>query len=738
MATTAIVQEQRLLKLATPLEPDVLLLESVTGSSAISSLYSYEFQMLADRQRNNNAKVKPEELVGSSFAAIVELHDGSRCINGIVKEFIEGDSDERFIHYSAEIVPAMWLLTLQSDCRVFQDVTTPDIIEQVLQKLQSAYPDLVSYETHFQRTYHKWDCCLQYRETHFNFLSRLMEHEGIFYFFRHEVSGSSGKHTLVIADSVAAFRDLEPEKTFKLDTQKGYGEREDTVASLSQHVWLQPGKTTVRDHHFELPSKTLESSQTVTKPIAGNTGLEIYDYPGDFAHYFNKPGERLDKVNDHGDGIAATRSQEEEFSSRLFSGASNCRGFVPGFRIQVDARDSDLSKQYVLLSVEETVLQSPSYVSDQAESGGYNNRFTCVPFGTVYRPRRVTPKPLISGPQTAVVTVKKNEESWLDKYGRVRVQFHWDRLGESNEKSTCWVRVAQPWAGARWGAHFWPRVGQEVVVEFLEGDPDRPLVTGSVYNAANMPPYELPANYTRSGVITRSSKTGGSANFNEVRFEDKKGAEQLFLHAEMDMDQSVEHDSRESIGNDFHLAIGSNQTESVGKEKHTSVGADVFEDYGKNVHTNIGSNEVHNVGASSNLPVGGNDNIEIGGNLSTDVGGDIMTNVGKNYSLTVGMNHDEKASMNFALEAGMVMHLKAGMNLVIESGAQLTVKCGSSFIMMTPASMSISAPMVMINSGGAAGAGPGAKPKKPSKPDKPTKPNPPDKADDGSKGTKLN
>ncbi len=736
-AISAVIQQERLLQLTTPLEADVLLLERVTGNASVSSPFSYRFDLLADRQRKCDSKVKPEELVGTAFTAYMDLDKGSRCISGIVKEFVEGHTDQRFAYYSAEIVPWLWLLTLQSDCRVFQNLTTPEILQKILDKLKSGYPDIVEYETHFQRKYEKWDCCLQYRETHFNFVSRLMEHEGIFYFFRHHLSGKTGKHTLVLADSLSAFQDLHPVSTYHLESKQGYGEREDTVGSLSQHVWLQPGKATIRDHHFELPGKTLEATKNVAHPIAKNTDLEIYDYPGDFAQYFNKPGERLGDVSKTGDALAAVRSEEDEEAARLLSGNSTVRSFVPGFRFDLDAGDSPLSKKYVLLSVDETAFQTPSYVSTEDVGGAYHNHFTCIPFGVKYRPRRITPKPLISGPQTGVVTVKKGEESWLDKYGRVRVQFHWDRLGKQDENSTCWVRVAQPWAGARWGAHFWPRVGQEVVVEFLEGDPDRPLVTGSVYNAGNMPPYELPANYTRSGVITRSSKSGGAANFNEIRFEDKKGAEQLFLHAEMDMDQSIEKDSRESIGRDFHLVIGHDQTEAVGHEKHTDVGADVFENYGKNVHTAIGSNEVHNVGSSLNITVGGNQKEDVGGSLSTNVGMDIKIKAGTGYSLQ-SLKSDQKVSTNYGLEAGTALHIKSGAMMVIEAGATLTVKCGSSFIMMTPAAMFISAPMVMINSGGAAMSGAGASPQSPDKPDKPTKPNKPDKADDGSKGTKLN
>ncbi len=718
-ATSAVVQRDRLLQLSTPLETDVLVVERVTGNAAISSLFSYRLDLLADRQLKNDAKVKPEQLVGASFTASMDLVDGYRCINGIVKEFIQAHTDDRFAHYSVEIVPWLWLLTLQSDCRVFQDLTTPEIIGKVLDKLEDSYPDLVHYETQFLRHYEKWDCCIQYRETGFNFISRLMEHEGIFYFFRHSKSGNTGQHTLVLTDSASAFDDLEPVGAFHLEQEQGYGEREDTVHSVSQHVWLQPGKVTTRDHHFELPGKGLENTKKVARPIAGNTKLEIYDYPGEFAQYFNEPEKRLVNVNQYGETLAGIRSEEDECAARLFSGTASVRSFVPGFRFDLDAGTSPLSQKYVLLSVEETIQQTPSYVSNQDSGGGYHNRFTCIPFGNTYRPRRVTPKPLISGPQTAVVTVKSGEESWLDKYGRVRIQFHWDRKGEKDEKSTCWVRVAQPWAGARWGAHFWPRIGQEVVVEFLEGDPDKPLVTGSVYNAANMPPYELPGNHSRSGIITRSTKQGGSANFNELRFEDKKDDEQIFMNAEKDMDLRVEHDSREYVGNDSHQIVKGGRVEQVEKDKHVHLKADYFEKIDANVSRSVGSDEKELVK----------------GNRSFKLDGSLKEKVGKDMSLTVGTSYDHKSGTKHAVEAGQEIHLKAGMKVILEAGLQLTIKAAGGFVDIGPAGVTIQGVMVKINSGGAAGSGSGCSPQSP---DDPKDPKDPDVADDGSKGGKMN
>ncbi len=305
----------------------------------------------------------------------------------------------------------------------------------------------------------------------------------------------------------------------------------------------------------------------------------------------------------------------------------------------------------------------------------------------------------MQGPQTAVVVGPAGEEIYPDKYGRVKVQFHWDRLGKKDENSSCWVRVSQPWAGKNWGAINIPRINQEVIVEFLEGDPDRPIITGRVYNDDQMPPYTLPDHMTRTTFMSRSTKSGGSANYNELRFEDKKGNEQIFLNAEKDMDHRVENDSREFIGNDRHLIVKNDQKEKVQGGQHIQIVKDRNE--------------------------------KVGGDASLEVTGNQNDKVGQNMSLQVGQNLQEKSGQNYAHEAGMAIHLKAGMNVVIEAGLELTIKASGGFINIGPAGVAISGTLVLINSGGAAGSGSG------SSPTSPKAPKDPDQADDGSKGGKM-
>lgn len=317
------------------------------------------------------------------------------------------------------------------------------------------------------------------------------------------------------------------------------------------------------------------------------------------------------------------------------------------------------------------------------------------------------------------MTVKPGEESWLDQYGRVRIQFFWDREGQDDEKSTCWVRVAQPWAGGSWGAHFWPRVNQEVVVSFLEGDPDRPIITGSVYNAAQMPPYELPGFYTRSGVKTRSTKGGGSSNYNELRFEDKMGSEQIFMNAEKDMDLRVEADSREFIGANRHLIVTTNQQEQIKADKHLHVQGDHFEKIEGNMSHNVVGNRMESVT----------------GNTSLTVTGDQKESVNGNVSLKVSGKQDEAISGAYAMKVNDTIHLNSSVSVVIEATTGLTLKVGSNFITIDMSGIAISGmPMVQINSGGSALSAADASP---TAPDAPTDPKDPDTADDGSKGTKM-
>ena len=424
----------------------------------------------------------------------------------------------------------------------------------------------------------------------------------------------------------------------------------------------------------------------VKLPIS--TGFEFVDYPGLYTEL------------DEGETVAKVRMQEEEAGHMVVTGTGNCRGMMSGYSLELKNHyRADLNMTYLLTEVQHLASVGQTYTSAGTNGAErYSNQFRCIPSSVAYRPPRLTPKPFVQGPQTAVVVGKSGEEIWVDKYGRVIVQFYWDRLGQKNEQSSCWVRVSQPWAGKNWGAIWTPRVGQEVIVSFLEGDPDRPLITGRVYNAEQIVPYELPNHQTVSTFKSRSSKGGGSDNYNEIRFEKQKGLEQIFINAEKDMDLRVENDSRECVGANRSLIVQTDQKERVQGDKHGQVKGNHLE--------------------------------KIDGDMSLKVGGDQNEKVAGGYSLNVGMSIDEKVGMKRATEAGTEIHLKAGTTVVIEAGVQLSLKGPGGFVDIGPAGVTIQGTMVLINSGGAAGSGSGASPKSPKDPKDP------DEADDGSKFTK--
>src|SRR5262249_3688178 len=444
----------------------------------------------------------------------------------------------------------------------------------------------------------------------------------------------------------------------------GGGKLEDTdyVYDWQMTQEFRSGAFNHTDYNFETPLISLESGVR-----GGNNPFEIYDYPGEY------------EKRSEGETYAGIRFEEERAHAKVVSGASYCRGFEVGCKFDLKEHDrSDQDGQYVLTSISHSASAGNPETGDEMTID-YTNNFTCIPFATAFRPARVTPKPLMQGTQTAVVVGRAGEEIYVDKYGRVKVQFFWDRDGKVDEKSSCWVRVSQNWAGKRWGIAFWPRIGQEVIVDFLEGDPDRPIIVGRVYNAEQMPPYELPGEMTKSTVKTYTSKGGGG--FNEIRFEDKKGSEQIFIHAQKNQDVRVKSNVFETIGASRNLIVGGDQLEDVSGDKH----------------------------------------LHVKGNLNEKVD--------ETVSLQAGLDLQVKVTKNYALDAGIEIHLKAGTNFVIESGATLTLKVGGNFININSAGIFIKGTMVFINSGGAAGSGSGASPEDPKKPAEA------DKADPGEKST---
>jgi len=626
-------QENRLLRIDTPLGPDVLLIDSFRIREAISNPFAIHVDAISELTKAS--QVTAEALIGKNATITVSLKDGDRYFHGMICRLVQGGrgTEERFVKFQLEIVPKLMNFANRADCRIFQGQNVPDIVKQVLTGL-----DL---DIQLQKTYTERDYCVQYRETDLNFVSRLMEDEGIFYFFKHE----DGVHTMVLADDPSANQPCPVQSSVHYQEEGGYGDREDTVVEWSVSEQLRPGLMTLRDHNFQLPDKALEVGAPTSIPRS-NDKLEIYDYPGEYAKLFKDPDKRLGEVVKEGEKIVHLRMQREETAYEEANGTSNVRTFCTGFRFTLkDHYKGDWNAEWLLTSIQHSAVQSPNYVSDEAVADAYSNSFTCVPYKIPFVPERGTPKPVVRGPHTAVVVGPPGEEIFPDKYGRVKAQFFWDREGKMDENSSCWMRVAHPWAGKNWGFVAIPRIGHEVVVEFLEGDPDRPIIVGSVYNADNMPPYALPDNKTQTGIKTRTSLNGGSANFSEIRFEDKKGSEDLYVHAERTLTGIVEADESRAVGGSRTTKIYKDDTETVETGNHS-------------LTVSQGNREA---------------TISMGNDKLTVSLGDVT------HEVPVGT------------------HKVDAMMVEIDGTVTITLKCGGSSIQMTPASITITAPLVKIN-----------------------------------------
>lgn len=545
-----------------PLPPDSegrspLLLRRLQAREEMSRPFEYVAELLSEQE-----DIDPNDLLGESMTILVRLADGrTRYFNGLVSHFSYGGVEGNYAVYRAVLRPWIWFLTRNVNCRIFQELTVPQVFEKVVKDTHGFSDFRLSLtESYKQREY-----CVQYRESDFDFVSRLLEEEGIFYFFEHE----DGKHTMVLGDSYSAYRPIQGSSEngtnipYRLPGESGV-----ELEHISQ--WqvlheLQPTAVALDDFDFKKPRVDLLSRSTISRPHA-RAEYEVYEYPG--RYYENADGNFLARV----------RVEELQSRFKRLAGESDHREMTPGklfnlvdypFRGASDHPRASENAEYVLLKTE---IEVESAEVEQMRANAENRfsvKFVALPSRDPFRPARTIPKPVVHGPQTAIVVGKAGEEIWTDKYGRVKLQFHWDREGQSDENSSCWVRVSQSWAGSNWGSIHIPRIGQEVVVSFLEGDPDRPLITGRVYNEDCMPPYPLPDRQNQSGIVSRSTKGGTSETFNELRFDDTKGEETIYFHAERDFERVVENNDVLKVGSS-EAADGS-QTIEIWKNRSAEI-----------------------------------------------------------------------------------------------------------------------------------------------------------------------
>ncbi len=619
------------LYVTTPLDGAVrkFSLINIDGFEDISGLFEYNLIVAA-----TDNEIDFDKLLGKKITVTIEFYnEDKRKINGVVTKIIQSGNDINNTTYYLQIRPWLWELTLVKDNKIFQNKSVVDIITAIFN--DAGYSDF-SFKT--TGSYSERIYCVQYNETSFNFVSRLMEEEGIFYFFEHD----DDKHTLILGDDTEVYKSCPglKEATMK-DTSLWNDERVITFLFEKQ---ITTNQFAAEDYNFETPKVDLF---TTTSAGSGNS-YKVYEYPGIYAEA------------SEGEAIIKKRLEENELPATVIKGESYCRAFVAGYKFELTGHDrSDINKEYVLKKI-----------LINADQEKYINTFHAFPSDVQYRPPRISRRPKIYGTQTALVVGKSGEEIWTDEYGRIKVQFYWDRDGQKNENSSCWIRVAQFWASKSWGAMFIPRIGNEVVISFLEGNPDKPLVTGSVYNADQTIPYSQPSEKNKSTILSRSTKDGSAGN--EIRYDDTKGSEEFFMHAQKDMNVVVENERTTTIND-------SNETLTVKKGDRT-----IKVETGKEVHEVKGTREVtvtgdetHTDKANFTHEVKGNYSLSVDGNLSIKVKGSISIKSDMDISEKAGTSISNEAGTSFSNKAGTTMDNKASISMTNDGGATLTDKASA-------------------------------------------------------------
>ncbi|NDJ56388.1 type VI secretion system tip protein VgrG [Enterobacteriaceae bacterium 4M9] len=524
-----------------------LLFHSLTGEERLSEIYELDVALLCSK---NTLDLKAQ--LGKSFTIAIDDNSAPvRYLNGnITRMTLAGreESEERYYRYHVTLRPTLWYLTQNQDCRIFQEKSVPDIITEILNIYKITIDNRLTYH------YRKWGYCVQYQESDYDFISRLMEHEGIYFYFTHQADG----HTLVLADSPQRHDNLDgyTTLTYRL-TEGGLTENAATINQWNVCDMITPSMYSMDDYDFRKPRANLQENRRNPASYAREKA-EIFDWPGCYTDA------------SHGQFYTRVRQQEFEANHEIINGHTTSLGLAPGYRFMLDnaPRESD-NREYMTIAAR-YFFQESSYSSNESDESRHDTEFVVLPATTQWRPKRKTAWPKTHGPQTAEVAGPEGESIWTDNYGRVKLKFRWDRYGKGDETSSCWVRVSSNWAGWQYGGIQVPRVGEEVVVDFVNGDPDRPMITGRVYNDDNMPPWDLPARATRMGIMSRS-KDGSIANANSLFLEDAPGSESFEMHAERNMDISVE--------NAMNVLIQGTSMESVM--------GDVMQTYSSNLSTTV-------------------------------------------------------------------------------------------------------------------------------------------------------
>lgn len=644
-----LIQAERWLALETPLGADALVATEVQGVEGISRLFEFSISALSSLET-----IKPMDLLGKSVTLSMARPGGDRrLVNGIVTAFSGGAvTRSGYRLFKLTVAPSLWLLDRNSDYKIFQEKSAVDIAKSILVEHS------IKFQVSLQASYEQRDYCVQFGETDLAFLERLFAEEGIFYFFKHE----AGDHTMVIGDHANAYADC---SQAKIEYRQNAEELTDAVYSLSFGAALTDSKWSLRDYDFETPQTPVDAEKKTSLQPAASKSWEHFKFPGGSI----KKGALT--------RLASTNIDAVDAGFETANGQGTCAGFTPGHRFTLEKHpvDSLNNQRYTITEVRHEAVDRAHFTLKPDADGKpfYRNSFSCIPATRIARALLPPPKPLARGPQTALVVGPSGDEIHSDKYGRIRVQFHWDRLGKKDEKSSCYVHVAQGLAGNNWGMVFTPRIGMEVVVHFLDGDPDRPLVTGAIYNGSNLPPWTHKNNSAKTGILTRSSKGGKAENANELSFEDKKGDEKILFHAEKDFVREVENDDELNVGHDQTRTIKNHRTTTIeeGDEKLTIKKGSRTEKIAEGNETldiDMGNRTVTIARGNETLNIKTGDRI-----ITLSKGNDELT-------LSVG-NHTTTA--------------RAG-KITLDAAQGITLKCGSNTIEVTPQGIKVNGIQVAI------------------------------------------
>ena len=636
----------RTVQVHTVLNAEQLRFRAMRGQEGLSRLFEFEVDMVS-----TSFSLDLKTLLGTSLTLELQDEGAPRFLNGTVVRFeLVGRANETGRHYiyRALVQPWLWYLTRTIDCRIFQNKSVPEVLDDVLGKYG------FQFEKRLTGSYRPWEYCVQYQESDFAFVSRLMEHEGIAYHFEH----GNGSHLLVLADDTGGYGNLPGHATIP------YRPRDRVLNAMEPCIdrWrvseqITSGRVMLDDFDFRKSRASLQSVQQDPKGHDHST-YEVYEWLGGYSEH------------GQGDSYAKIRLQELQCAHELASGHTNVVGMAPGhlFRMTHCPREAD-NREYLVTETRYD-LQEPEYSSGGSSESVCEFDFTVLPSTVAYRPARKTPKPRTNGPQTA--TVVGPEEIWTDRFGRVKLQFRWDRYGQSDENSSCWVRVSSSWAGANYGTMHMPRVGQEVIVDFIGGEPDRPIITGRVYNNDQMPPWELPANATASGILTRSSSGGAANQANMLRFEDRTGAEQILLHAERNLDVEVEAD-------ETHTTDGTRTTVIGGHESST-----------------YKSGETRDITAGAKETITGGDTRDVAGGFKETVTGGVTQSIsgGKKRTLSGGLNDTITGGVKLAITGGFHGTIEGQEIRFVSGGRNDTINTSNTVLVDGPSNTTVTGPTV--------------------------------------------